>query len=311
MESIAQAGSTKCKSKDHDGIQAHTSLGSDDGNTEDDTPAGFALGPPTANPTRSIFYSPKESIAQAGSIKCKSKDQDGIQAHTSRGPDDKNTEDDTPAGFALGPSTASPTRAIHIRKLRNRAVSKQELLDLKNQQLARTAIETEREIHIRFLNGVGGRYKELWHFFALFDLPLSQVKFLNDYTLEITDHFSLQAGNRYTAVIAPTKVPDDYTALECLCCGDSFRLVPQSTVHCATCDLQETCLKCLVIAQQSWIDHMCAVYEWRELKVGAKVCTLCLYDLPDAISNYNDPASALFWRMRIVRFRFNDDIDEL
>ena len=252
-----------------------------------------------------------ESIAQAGSTKCKSKDQDGIQSHPSRGSDDRNTEDDKPAGFALGPSTASPTRSIQIRKLRNRAVSKPELLDLKNKQLARTAIETQREIHIRFLNGEGGRYKELWHFFASFDLPLSQVQFLKDDTLEITDSSSLQAGNRYTAVIAPTEVPGSHTELECLCCGDPFFFVSQSTVDCATCGLQETCLKCLVIAQQSWIGHMCAVEEWRELKVGAKVCTLCLYALPDAVSNFDDPASALFWRMRIVRSRFCDDIDVL
>ena len=169
---------------------------------------------------------------------------------------------------------------------------------------------TKSQIEIHFLSGRGGRYSSIRHFLCQHDLPLSQVVFVDEVP-RVVPWRLLQAGRRYQVVLTPKNMLDawyhePYDESACLCCGDLLEADRRSAVPCQECDLQEVCNACSVQVREDWCTFMWAHEHWARAAIGSRVCMLCLSDLPASLSPAEDEHHVLFWRMRIVLFRFRD-----
>ena len=160
-------------------------------------------------------------------------------------------------------------------------------------------------IEFRFLSGRGGLFTSFQALLATFDLPLSQVKLVNN-AAEIIPASELIEGQCYQLVIAPDNsgsgLPSTNPTL-CVCCGDPWNTVQGARRYCERCHEQQLCAACTVDLQEDWILHLSR--GWQVFRPGrvTKVCFHCLMHLPEPLYPGSNQAHPKYWRARIVRAR--------
>ena len=159
------------------------------------------------------------------------------------------------------------------------------------------------EFEVRFMSGRGGKISTLADFVSVYDLPLSQVTFI-DNNGEMVYGRDLEGGRMYQIVISIDQfiTPGNWTG-ECNICGDPFITVKRARHHCAECRSLQFCTLCHVVLTSKWEECLRSRLMLRRAKAGQKVCLECIRDLPDALNPADDDSHPLHWRMKIARAR--------
>ena len=166
----------------------------------------------------------------------------------------------------------------------------------------------KRCIEIRFISGRGGKFSTLSDFLSTYDLPLSQVNFVNDAS-GIVPANELQPGKRYQVVIVTDQVCYTFharSAYECSSCGDPLFAVRRVTQKCAECGEIQLCAQCTTGLRKDWAEYLRSQDMLSRAKSGQKVCLSCIMDLPASLSPAHDDSHPLYWRLRIAIARIVD-----
>ena len=159
------------------------------------------------------------------------------------------------------------------------------------------------EFEIRFMSGRGGKFSTLAEFLSAYELPLSQVTFI-DNNGEIVYARDLEVGRMYQIVISVDQftTPGSWTG-DCSICGDPFVTVTRASHPCVECRAWQFCTLCQGVLTGKWEDCLRSRLLLLRAKAGQKVCLDCILNLPDALNPADDDRHPLHWRMKIARAR--------
>ena len=153
---------------------------------------------------------------------------------------------------------------------------------------------------VRFLSGRGGKFATLADFLSTYDLPLSQVTFI-DSNGDFAYARDLGGGRTYQIVISVDQftTPANRTG-DCSICGDPFVVVKRASQPCVECGAWQFCTLCQCVLTSKWEDCLRSRLLLLRAKAGQKVCLACILSLPDALNPAEDDKHPLHWRMKIA-----------